>query len=425
MWLVRLNMFALVMSAATQPVFAQRVVRREQLPHSVTSAISRSSARMVGSRAGATLPPSDTTVANDTTPTRDTTTRIISPTATSVTFHPGEFLAASIAGRPVLITKPRPAGRADSVSVDSFVALPERVIGVAADSNLAVLRPAFLPQGELRYAPSIELFRGGFSIGLEDSVHTTERRKLSGGFHFQFGGDADSVSPRGLDIDHTNLPLAAVEILAHDPPDSLRLQIITAADVRGTSVWLRARPALAIGLVPSKAQGYGLQRIPITVSVLGTRRATPIAVKLSADRGSIEPDTVLVTSGMITTVSWRTEGTGPAMIQARATGTDDGRATVYFAFPLIFLIAALLGGAAGAALKSLNSSGLSRALLVAIPIGMLGGLVAAVVYYAIGVSLFKVDVKVPFFNEGAVFSLGVLAGLLGVALAPGQPEEPR
>lgn len=48
---------------------------------------------------------------------------------------------------------------------------------------------------------------------------------------------------------------------------------------------------------------------------------------------------------------------------------------------------------------------------------MLGGVVAATLYYAIGVSALKVAVRVPFFNEAAVFSLAVLAGLYGVGLA--------
>jgi hypothetical protein len=228
-------------------------------------------------------------------------------------------------------------------------------------------------------------------------------------------------------VSHTNLPLEAVRVLARDPPDSVRIRIVTAADVRGTEVWMRARPALAMGLVPRTAQGLGLQRIPISVSVLGTRRTTPLAVKLSADRGTVEPDTLLLGTGMLATVYWRTEGLGPAMIQAHAKGADDGRATVDFAFPLVFLVAALLGGAAGAALKAVREpDATTRTVLSAVAIGMLGGVASAVVYYAIGVSLFQVPVNVPFFNEAAVFALG-LAGLLGVKLAdtshPGNPSD--
>lgn len=397
-------------SAQAKPAQSQvppQVVTRAQLPSNVLSAITKSDAVIVRAPTatpGPTAPPVDTP-------------RVISPAAATVTLHRGEFLAASIAGPAVNIKKTDAAAVNDSVSVNTFFALPERIIGLAADSDLVYLRPAYLPEGELRYVPALALFRAGFSIGLEDSVRSKERRELSGGFRFQFGGDADSVAPRELDVDHTNLPLRAVTILARDPPDSLLLRIITAADVRGTSVWIRARPALAIGLLPGTAQGLGLQRIPVTVSVLGTRRTTPIAVKLSTDRGSLDPDTVLVGSGMITTVSWRTDGLGDATIQAHATGADDGRGTVKFIFPFIFLIAAVLGGAAGAALKALQRSGSKRPIMASVAIGMLGGVVAAVLYYAIGVSVLKVDVKVPFFNEAAVFSLAALAGLFGVKLA--------
>ena len=387
-----------------------QVVTRAQLPSNVVTAISKSDAVIVSSSAAMASP----------TVTGVDSSRAVSPGAATFTLRRGEFLAASIAGPAVNVRRTDAGALNDSTSVNSFFALPERIIGLAADSDLVYLRPAYLPQAPLRYVPSIALFRGGFSIGLEDSVRSRERRELSGGFRFQFGGDADSVAPRELEVKHTNLPLNAVTILARNPEDSLLVRIITAADVRGTSVWIRAIPALALGLLPGTAQGLGLQRIPVSVSVLGTRRANPIHVKLSTDRGSLDPDTVVVGSGMITTVSWRTEGLGLATIQAHALGADDGRGTVNFIFPFVFLIAALLGGAVGAALRALQGSASSeRSKLESIGIGMLGGVVAAILYYAVGVSILKVDVKVPFFNEAAVFSLGVLAGLLGLKLTGG------
>lgn len=66
-------------------------------------------------------------------------------------------------------------------------------------------------------------------------------------------GGADS-----LDVGHTNLPLATVPVLARDPPDSVMIHIVTAADVRGTKVWLPLAGA-SKGLVPRQAQGLGLQ----------------------------------------------------------------------------------------------------------------------------------------------------------------------
>jgi hypothetical protein len=48
--------------------------------------------------------------------------------------------------------------------------------------------------------------------------------------------------------------------------------------------------------------------------------------------------------------------------------------------------------------------------------GTLLGLLAAVIYYAIGVSLLHVEVGVERFNEGAVFAFAALAGLTGLKL---------
>jgi len=388
-------------------VVPPQVVTRTQLPPNVVAAITKSDAVIVGSSVAAAAP---------TTPTVDSA-QVVSPAATSFMLHRGQFLAAAIDGPAIVVKKPDALVSGDTIGVNSFIALPERFVGLAADSDIVFLRPAYLPQGRLRYVPSLTTFRAVFSIGLEDSVRSRERRDLSGPFRFQFGGDeADSFDPRELDVNHTNLPLDTVMVFAKDPADSLLVRIVTAADVRGTSVWIRAVPALALGLLPGTAQGLGLQRIPVSVSLLGTRK--PMWVHLSTDKGSFDSDSVLVGSGKITTVSWRTQGLGSANILAHAEGgVDDAPGRVKFIFPFVFLIAAVLGGAAGAALRSLGRTGRSkRPVMPAIAIGILAGVVSAVLYYAIGVSIFKVDVDVPFFNEAAVFSLAVLAGLLGLSL---------
>jgi hypothetical protein len=62
--------------------------------------------------------------------------------------------------------------------------------------------------------------------------------------------------------------------------------------------------------------------------------------------------------------------------------------------------------------KRVTRAGLRRALTR----GLVLGLLAAVIYYAIGISLLQVDLGVARFNESAVFAFAALAGLLGLRL---------
>jgi hypothetical protein len=159
-----------------------------------------------------------------------------------------------------------------------------------------------------------------------------------------------------------------------------------------------------------------LERIPIVVSLLGTRRATPIVVSFSTDHGSVEPAVITLGAGRDSTVVWRTGSLGSATIQAEAgeIGADKGYANVNFAFPLIFLIAAMLGGAAGAVVRWLLGGTTGKGVIRTVSTGILLGVLAAGIYCAINVSILVIPVNVPFFNESAVFAFAALAGLLGV-----------
>lgn len=410
---------ALVLTAA---VYAQgeRVLVTHRLPPNIATAIATSSARVIPATVNATAPRPPIGANVDTTTVHHLDSMRVPIAASEVVIKRGQFLAARLAEKPILITPPRATGQSGATVIGPYLALPERFVGFGVDSDVAYLRPAFLAQGQLRYDVHSQYFRGAISVGLEDTVQRTVQRKLAGGIHFQFGGtDVDSVSPGGIDVDHTNLPLAAIAVLVRNPADSVQLRIITAADVNGTNVWLRAVPALDFGRLHPDAQGFGLERIPTAVSILGTRRTTPIKVKLTADHGTIEPQVIMLGSGRDTTVLWNTGRLGIATIQATADeiGADIGYASVNFAFPFIFLTAAVLGGAAGAALKQLGGGGGGKSMGRVLATGILAGVVAAAIYCAIDVSILPIPVNVPFFNEGAVFALAALAGLLGIRLA--------
>lgn len=397
-----------------------QLVHVRQLPPSIAAAVARSNARIVTARAATTITrsPAGSPATEAPAPaSAPATAAAIAPAAQTIALKAGEFLTTAGSGPPLLVSTKHLSRQANVAELDSFVALPERIVGVAVDSDVAFLRPAYLPEGMLRYDATISLFRGGFSIGLEDSVRRSEHRKLTGAFRFQFGGaDADSIVPQGVDVDHTNLPLTTIAVLARNPADSVQLRIITGANMEGTTVSLRAVPALAFGRLHAEAQGWGLERIPIVVSLLGTRRATPTVVSFSADHGSVEPTVITLGAGHDSTVVWRTGSLGTATIQAEAgeIGADKGYANVKFAFPLTFLIAAMVGGAIGAVVRQLLGRTNARSLIRTVSTGMLVGVLAAGIYCAINVSILVIPVNVPFFNESAVFALAALAGLLGV-----------
>jgi len=277
-----------------------------------------------------------------------------------------------------------------------------------------VYRPVYVPERPLRYSPKEDQFVGSFLLGLQDSIHPTEARELGSPVRIRFGGDADSIAPDSVVLRVTNSQMERIRVFASSALDSLRVFIVPAFDPRGVGVWLPIQPALAFEQTPDRIQGFGVEGATLVIGMRGVRGRDSFPVILSVDRGSLEANQIFVSRGG-GVVKLRSAGLGPATVTARAPGWLPVQTTINYQWPLVFLTAALLGGALGGVVASVQGRRRSRSTVLRfVSRGILVGLVVCVVYFGIGINLLQFQVDVRFFNEIAVFALAALAAMFGI-----------
>jgi hypothetical protein len=295
------------------------------------------------------------------------------------------------------------------------LALPFDLMMPAANGELVALRPVYLPMQRLRYDANEQAFLGKFFIALEDTLRRASSRRLESAVRLQFTSDGDAVDPPNVEVSHTNFPLVEVGVRARTVRDSLRIRIIPEFDLNGVDVWLGADPALAFQSRGARIQGMGVQTAVLSIGLVGPPLDRPVTVVLDTDRGTVEPSSVEIDATGVATARIRSAGVGPATVTISSPELVGDQIDLYFTWPVVFLLASLLGGALGGWGRWLQLPAPERGrLAAAMGKGTLLGVLAAVIYYAIGVSLLHVDVGVERFNEGAVFAFAALAGLTGL-----------
>jgi len=277
-----------------------------------------------------------------------------------------------------------------------------------------VYRPIYVPERPLRYSSKGDQFVGSFLLGLQDSVRPTDAQELGSPVRIRFGGDADSITPDSVVLRVTNSQMERVRVFASSALDSLRVVIVPAFDPRGVAVWLPIQPALAFEQTPRRIQGFGVEGATLVIGTRGVQSRDSFPVLLSINRGSLEANQIFVRSGG-GIVKLRSAGLGAATVSARAPGWLPVQATITYGWPLIFLTAALLGGALGGAVAAVQGRRRSRSTVIrSVARGILVGLVVCVVYFGIGINLLQFQVDVRFFNEIAVFAFAALAAMFGI-----------
>src|SRR5215207_2184722 len=330
-----------------------------------------------------------------------------------VLLRPGEVLVART-GEVATAVPRQPVRDPAAGTGDSIYRLPFTYVGLDRGAAAMVYRPVYVPEGPLRYSTERDQFVGSFLLGLQDSVHPTDARELGSPVRIRFGGDADSITPDSVVLRVTNSQMERVRVFASSALDSLRVFIVPAFDPRGVGVWLPIQPALALEQTPPRIQGFGVEGATLVIGTRGVRSRDSFPVLLSIDRGSLETNRVFVSSGG-GVVKLRSAGLGPATVSARAPGWLPVQATITYQWPLIFLTAALLGGALGGVVASVQGRRRTRSTILRfVTRGILVGLVVCVVYFGIGINLLQFQVDVRFFNEIAVFALAALAAMFGI-----------
>jgi hypothetical protein len=310
-----------------------------------------------------------------------------------------------------------PSAPAEQRGPGEFKAFGFRLLAVDATGTGAwVLRPVYKVANRLRWQADSSVFRGTIFLTVEDSARRNESLPLPAPVRFQLLGEADRVDPENIELRHTNFPLQRIDLLARRVADSLRVHLVPDFDVRGIDIWVPVEPSLIVETTPKTVQGWGVGNARVIVRVVGASSRAPASVSLAASEGELDTVAVTIGSAGTGTTRLRSGGAGLSTITASAPGFNDASTTIRFVAPIVFFGAALLGGVfggLGAAAQRRKGRQRPRWREFAIK-GVFTGLLAAVVWYALGVNLLQLDVGLPRFNELAVFAFAALAGFFGI-----------
>jgi hypothetical protein len=345
--------------------------------------------------------------------------------APQVVLRPGELLAVRTGATATAI--PRQPGGGPASSTDSAYRLPFSYLGLDREAGApATYRPIFLSEGPLRYRAEGDAFVGSFLLGLQDSARPTTTSEITAPVRMRFAGDADSIAPDSVVLRQTNAQMERIRVFSQGSLDSVRVLLVPPFDPRGVSLWLPIQPALAFEQTPGSIQGLGVEGATLVVGTRGTRSQDSTLVTLSASRGSLETNRIVVTQGGAV-VKLRSAGLGPDTISARAPGWSPAQVTIRYQPPIVFLGAALLGGLLGGVVAYAYARRRSTASVGQFVLkGMVVGLLTCVVYFGVGINLLQFNVQVQFFNELVVFALAALAGAFGIpALSQRTPRGAR
>src|SRR5690606_12734825 len=182
-----------------------------------------------------------------------------------------------------------------------------------------VLRPIFKVGSGLRWEPETERFEGVLYLAVEDTSRRRESRPLPVPIRFALLGDADSIDPTQIAIEHTNFPLAQVVVASRFAEDSVRVHVVPEFDVDGADVWMPVEPSLTVD-APRRIQGWGIETARVVVRVVGTGNVRPTTLTVTATEGELDSTRVALDESGSAETRLRSEGIGAAMVEAGGPG---------------------------------------------------------------------------------------------------------
>jgi hypothetical protein len=290
-------------------------------------------------------------------------------------------------------------------------------IGMTRDGREVRFRPIIETTGGLHAGQNADGFQGSVFVGLVDLRDPTAAYELPRPVALLVTGQADSVSPRQLQIGHTNLPFTEVTVGARDPMDELELQLIASGTTERATVRLPVvRPRLELAAARPAIQGFGMESVEITLRAIGLQAPEGRVVTLSSERGSLDPARVALDAQGTGTTRLRSVSIGDAVVSASSPPLTPASAAVRFAWPIAVLVAAIAGGMIGAYLGRVQRSRIRtrRTLRSVAFVGLLTGIVV-VVLYAVGVNVLPVQPTATA-GEALAFALAAVGGYLGLRI---------
>jgi hypothetical protein len=333
--------------------------------------------------------------------------RKLDPEAARVTLRPGEYVVGQWTGGAAPV---KPAVAPDG---QAWV-LEFGFIGVTQDGREIRFRPVIETAGGL--VASGDGFSGLIHVGLRDIRDPTAQYELPRPIGLLVSGQAEEVAPRQLTLRHTNLPFADVRISARDPADAVELIVQASGTTERAMVTVPvSRPRLELALARSHIQGFGLETSPLTVRAVGFPNPEGRLVTIGSRLGSVEPAAVTLDAGGTATTIIRSGLVGTTVIEASAPPFSPASQPIVFEWPIAFMIAAIIGGLAGAYLRH-------RTLKGALGTGVLTGVLAAALY-AVGVNVLPIQPTART-GEVLVFVVAAVGAYVGLTFG-GSPTARR
>ena len=300
-----------------------------------------------------------------------------------------------------------------SYNIADFKLLPEIYLQTGSGPyEQSQYRIGFENNQSMEYVYSTKHFEGGIKFFLF-SVNSLQDNVLRKPVHIEIvSNDIGSISPVSAEIDHISIPSTEVSLLGDNIADSAQVKIITDSRPDGYETYVRVRPALELRSLREELQGLGIQKVPITAFVLGSTSSDSLEVSITAEKGTVTPNTFYVHYNSPTTFELRSEGTGDITLTAYASITSN-ELTVKYIFPWIFILMATIGGMLGGLVKYISNKDKYKPI-ISIVEGVFLGFFGAIAYYALGITLVQIEV-VDIFNEFSVLGFSALVAYFGIS----------
>jgi hypothetical protein len=306
------------------------------------------------------------------------------------------------------------------------LALPFEFVAITAAGGEVRYRPvAEVEGGAARFDPALRLFTGTVSLGLELLPPSVSGR-LPQPVRLYVVSDADHTTPANVTLNRLGLPFRRVHLQSAAPPNALTVRVRTDVDPEAVVVSVPVqRPTLDLQASPARIQGLGLEVSQIVVRAVGLRSYDSVTVTLATDRGSLDSLVIPLDARGIGRSAIRSISAGQARIRAESPPFEAAEVTVVFLWPWAFLVAALLGGVAGAVGRESYQRQKTGGGPAGAPRSMLAAMVAGVVVaaaWSVGVNLLGTS-PAAHAGEAVVFVLSAMGAYAGHQVLAPTPKQ--
>jgi hypothetical protein len=291
--------------------------------------------------------------------------------------------------------------------------VPEKTIeAIDSGDHQVSYQLYFFPYAPFTYNDSLKKFQSKMGFFFLRSDSSLAANPIDPVNIIVTSNDLKQVNPRPLQISHLNFPASDVDLAGDNLADSVEIRVITASRPEGYQTFLKIKPILEISTNRISLQGYGVQKIPVEVRLVGSNSSSSMKVGVTALKGTLMPDTFTLSYNKPQTIYLTSEGTGPTLISAKSSNLESNDLHLSYDFPWYFLLASIIGGLLGGFAKYYSGRKKKFSMRPMIG-GVLAGLIGALAYYALGISLLKFKFSAEM-NEFAVLALSALFGYFGL-----------